>query len=108
MRHASFHGDMDRLIAGLKVSLNQDEAAPPASDPLTPSTTRNAIGTWPAFWLISDVSRTGRLGWPPEIDFFEFVNNVDQTNLGGNNGIIALKPWHGFGGHLLPARGAIP
>ena len=22
--------------------------------------------------------------------FFEFVNNVDQTNLGGNNGIIAL------------------
>jgi formylglycine-generating enzyme required for sulfatase activity len=27
VRHASFHGDMDRLIAGLKVSLKQDEAA---------------------------------------------------------------------------------
>ncbi len=33
------------------------------------------IGVWPAFWLNSDVSSTGRLSWPPEIDIFEFVNN---------------------------------
>ena len=32
-------------------------------------------GVWPAFWLNSDVSETGRLAWPPEIDIFEFVNN---------------------------------
>ena len=32
--------------------------------------------------------------------FFEFVNNVDQSNFGGNNGIIALAPWHGFGGRV--------
>lgn len=32
-------------------------------------------GAWPAFWLISDLSSTGRLSWPPEIDVFEFVNN---------------------------------
>ena len=32
--------------------------------------------------------------------FYEFVNNVDQSNLGGNNGIIALEPWHGFGGQI--------
>ena len=32
-------------------------------------------GVWPAFWLNSDVSETGRLSWPPEIDIFEFVNN---------------------------------
>jgi beta-glucanase (GH16 family) len=41
------------------------------------------VGVWPAFWLISDVSSTGRLGWPPEIDFFEFVNNGrdDRRNM---------------------------
>lgn len=33
------------------------------------------VGVWPAFWLNSDVSETGRLAWPPEIDIFEFVNN---------------------------------
>jgi beta-glucanase (GH16 family) len=33
------------------------------------------LGVWPAFWMTADVSSTGRLGWPPEIDFFEFVNN---------------------------------
>ena len=32
--------------------------------------------------------------------FFEFVNNVDQSNFGGDNGIIALAPWHGFGGRV--------
>jgi len=37
--------------------------------------------------------------------FFEFVNNVDQTNLGGNNGIIALLPWHGFGGEIRSTIG---
>lgn len=37
-------------------------------------------GVWPAFWLNSDVSETGRLTWPPEIDIFEFVNNgVEDT-----------------------------
>lgn len=40
-------------------------------------------GVWPAFWLNSDVSETGRLSWPPEIDIFEFVNNgvEDQPNM---------------------------
>ena len=33
------------------------------------------LGVWPAFWLNSDVSEHGRLGWPPEIDIFEYVNN---------------------------------
>ncbi|HKX44802.1 MAG TPA: glycoside hydrolase family 16 protein [Burkholderiaceae bacterium] len=38
------------------------------------------VGVWPAFWLNSDVSSTGRLAWPPEIDIFEFVNNgVEDT-----------------------------
>lgn len=38
------------------------------------------IGVWPGFWLNSDVSATGRLAWPPEIDIFEFVNNgVEDT-----------------------------
>jgi branched-chain amino acid transport system permease protein len=32
--------------------------------------------------------------------FFEFVNNVDQANLGGDNGIIALQPFHAFGAHI--------
>jgi branched-chain amino acid transport system permease protein len=32
--------------------------------------------------------------------FYEFVNNVDQANFGGNNGIIALQPFHGFGGSI--------
>jgi O-antigen/teichoic acid export membrane protein/beta-glucanase (GH16 family) len=35
----------------------------------------SGIGTWAAFWINSDVSESGRLGHPPEIDFFEFVNN---------------------------------
>jgi len=41
------------------------------------------IGAWPAFWLNSDVNADGRLGWPPEIDIFEFVNNgvEDKTNM---------------------------
>lgn len=35
----------------------------------------SGLGTWAAFWINSDVSETGRLSHPPEIDFFEFVNN---------------------------------
>ncbi|KQV99452.1 family 16 glycosylhydrolase [Rhizobacter sp. Root1221] len=39
------------------------------------------VGVWPAFWLNSDVSATGRLSWPPEIDIFEYVNNgVEDTS----------------------------
>ena len=33
------------------------------------------LGVWPAFWVNSDVSENGKLSHPPEIDFFEFVNN---------------------------------
>lgn len=42
-----------------------------------------AIGVWPAFWLLPDVSEAGALSWPPEIDIFEFVNNgvEDKTNM---------------------------
>lgn len=37
-------------------------------------------GVWPAFWLASDVDGEGRIGWPPEIDIFEQVNNgVEDT-----------------------------
>ena len=32
-------------------------------------------GVFPAFWVIADVAESGRINWPPEIDFFEFVNN---------------------------------
>jgi beta-glucanase (GH16 family) len=39
------------------------------------------LGVWPAFWLNSDVSSTGRLSWPPEIDIFEFVNNGVEDKL---------------------------
>lgn len=41
------------------------------------------LGVWPAFWLNSDVGSDGRLGWPPEIDIFEFVNNGvdDKLNM---------------------------
>ncbi len=41
------------------------------------------VGMWPAFWLNADVDEQGRLGWPPEIDIFEFVNNgvEDRVNM---------------------------
>jgi len=41
------------------------------------------VGVWPAFWLNSDVSAVGRMGWPPEIDIFEYVNNgvEDKPNM---------------------------
>ncbi len=38
-------------------------------------------GVWPAFWLISDVGESGRMSWPPEIDVFEFVNNVENDKV---------------------------
>jgi beta-glucanase (GH16 family) len=48
------------------------------------------LGVWPAFWLNSDVSETGRLTWPPEIDIFEFVNNgvEDKVNM-IHSGVVA-------------------
>ncbi len=39
------------------------------------------VGVAPAFWLNSDVSAAGRLGWPPEIDIFEFVHNGVEDRL---------------------------
>jgi beta-glucanase (GH16 family) len=36
---------------------------------------------WPAFWLNSDVSDSGVLGWPPEIDIFEVVNNGQDDTM---------------------------
>jgi beta-glucanase (GH16 family) len=38
-------------------------------------------GVWPAFWLNSDVSEAGVLGWPPEIDIFEVVNNGQDDTM---------------------------
>jgi branched-chain amino acid transport system permease protein len=32
--------------------------------------------------------------------FAEFVNNVDQSNLGGVNGLVSLDPIHSFGGTI--------
>jgi branched-chain amino acid transport system permease protein len=37
--------------------------------------------------------------------FVEVVNNVDQTHLGGVNGIITLDPIHGFGGQITSTIG---
>jgi beta-glucanase (GH16 family) len=41
------------------------------------------LGAWPAFWLLSDLSSSGRMGWPPELDFFEFADNGrdDKPNM---------------------------
>lgn len=41
----------------------------------------SGLGVWPAFWLNPDASDTGMLGWPPEIDVFEFVNNGKEDKL---------------------------
>jgi beta-glucanase (GH16 family) len=41
----------------------------------------SGLGVAPAFWLNSDVSAAGRLGWPPEIDIFEFVHNGVEDRL---------------------------
>lgn len=48
------------------------------------------LGVFPAFWLNSDVSRTGRMEHPPEIDIFEFVNNgkddtVDKIHIAASS-----------------------
>lgn len=60
-------------------------------------------GVWPAFWMTSDANDKGHATWPPEMDVFEFVNNVkddrpdmihtgavDQKNKDGTPG-----PWAG-------------
>jgi len=51
----------------------------------------SGVGLWPAFWLASDVSASGDLAWPPEIDIFEFVNNgvEDKRNM-LHSGVISL------------------
>jgi beta-glucanase (GH16 family) len=45
----------------------------------------HGIGAWPAFWLASEPGNgdPNALGWPPEIDIFEFVNNGtdDRSNM---------------------------
>lgn len=33
------------------------------------------VGAWTAFWLRPDYNTDMTLGWPPEIDIFEYVNN---------------------------------
>lgn len=49
-----------------------------------------AIGVWPAFWLNSDYNAEGTLGWPPEIDGFEFVNNgVEDTVDMVHSGVVS-------------------
>lgn len=49
------------------------------------------IGLWPAFWLASDVSASGDLSWPPEIDIFEFVNNGVEDRLNMlHSGVVPL------------------
>lgn len=46
-------------------------------------------GVWPAFWLNSDASPNGVIGWPPEIDGFEVVNNgVEDTMSMLHTGVI--------------------
>jgi ABC-type branched-subunit amino acid transport system permease subunit len=37
--------------------------------------------------------------------FVEVVTNVDQSHLGGVNGLIALDPFHGFGGRIVSTLG---
>jgi beta-glucanase (GH16 family) len=37
-------------------------------------------GVWPAFWLNSGYTSTGRLNWGPEIDIFEFVVDGIEEN----------------------------
>jgi len=50
------------------------------------------VGVWPAFWLNSDVSETGRLSWPPEIDIFEYVNNgVEDTSNMIHSNVITMN-----------------
>ncbi|MGB3621378.1 MAG: glycoside hydrolase family 16 protein [Ketobacter sp.] len=40
----------------------------------------NVVGTWPAFWINSDLDANGNGAWPPEIDIFEgALNGVEDT-----------------------------
>ena len=50
------------------------------------------VGVWPAFWLNSDVSSAGKLGWPPEIDIFEFVNNGVEDRLNMLHSNVKTNP----------------
>jgi len=40
-------------------------------------------GVWPAFWMTSDADDKGHATWPPEMDVFEFANNIkdDRPNM---------------------------
>jgi beta-glucanase (GH16 family) len=50
------------------------------------------LGVWPAFWLNSDVSETGKLSHPPEIDIFEFVNNGKDDKINGIHSAASKDP----------------
>jgi beta-glucanase (GH16 family) len=50
------------------------------------------VGVWPGFWLNPDSTPEGKVGWPPEIDILEFVNNGkdDKPNM-FHMGAVAQK-----------------
>ncbi len=50
------------------------------------------LGVWPAFWLNSDVSETGKLSHPPEIDIFEFVNNGKDDKINEIHSAVTKDP----------------
>lgn len=50
------------------------------------------LGVWPAFWLNSDVSETGKLSHPPEIDVFEFVNNGKDDRIHEIHSAVTKDP----------------
>ena len=53
-------------------------------------------GVWPAFWMTSDANDQGHATWPPEMDVFEFVNNVkdDRPDM-IHTGAVDHKPKDG-------------
>jgi len=66
------------------------------------------IGMWPAFWLNADSTPDGKVGWPPEIDIFEFVNNGKEDKVAQfHMGAVAQKKKDGGaapqGGQLISA-----
>ena len=55
-------------------------------------------GVWPAFWIDADVGADGKKGWPPEIDFFEYVvndvtefRNMIHTGIVQNDSVITYQ-----------------
>lgn len=50
------------------------------------------IGVWPAFWLNSDAMPDGKMGWPPEIDILEFVNNGKDDRADMVHMTVQCKP----------------